>query len=63
MNDKERKTKIEELKDRLANIPARKQLENLYWHLTHCPKCESGVLWGAEVCETCGEELMEHGKN
>jgi len=39
------------------------RLENLWWHQTHCFECEAEVEWDAAVCETCGQELLEHGKN
>ena len=44
-------------------LTAAEKLENLDWYLTHCDKCKAEVAWGAEVCETCGYELMEFGKN
>jgi len=55
--------KLEELKERLEEISDIEKLENLYKALTHCWKCGSEVTLWAEVCETCGNELMEHGKN
>lgn len=39
------------------------RLYNLWWHFNHCWKCEQFVGWKAEVCEYCGNELMEHAKN
>jgi hypothetical protein len=63
MTDEERKRKIKELKDRLLDIPYSVQLSNFMWHMTHCDKCSSYCGWGAEVCEACGAELMEHGKH
>lgn len=45
-----------------ALTPA-EQLENLCYLMTHCFKCDAEVVWGAPVCETCGEELVEFGKN
>ncbi len=63
MNDAERKKKIEEMRARLADVPASVQLARLDWEMRHCWKCESEVAWGAEVCETCGNELMTHGKH
>lgn len=39
------------------------QLRRLHSFMTVCWKCESKVHWQAEVCEACGEELMENGKH
>lgn len=63
MTDAERKKKIEEMRERLAGTPLSVQLSRLWWHQTHCFKCEAEVAFDAEVCEACGEELMEHGKH
>lgn len=62
-DDEERKRKIEELQERLLDIPPSQQLENIFKALTTCPKCNSKVNFGDPVCEVCGEELMEFGKN
>jgi hypothetical protein len=63
MTDEERRQKIEEMRERLADVPASVQLARLERALTHCFTCDAYVGWGAEVCEYCGQELMEHGKH
>lgn len=37
-------------------------LRNLYKLMTTCWKCDRPVGWNQPVCETCGNELLEHGK-
>ena len=44
-------------------LTSTEKLANLRWHLTHCPKCEHYVPLAQPVCEQCGEELTEYGKN
>lgn len=44
-------------------LTAAEKLANLNYELTHCWKCDHEVRWGAPVCESCGNELMEFGKN
>ena len=34
------------------------QAANLWWHQTHCFKCQGEVSWDAEKCKHCGEELV-----
>lgn len=63
MTDEERRQKIAEMRERLASKSYKEMFDNLNWHMTHCHKCEAEVGWSAEVCEHCGEELMEHGKH
>jgi rRNA maturation endonuclease Nob1 len=63
MTDEERRQKIEEMRERLKSVPASVQLARLLWWQTHCFKCEAEVAFSAEVCESCGEELMEYGKH
>ena len=63
--DEERRAKmakIAEMRERLVSVPYKVQLDRIMWNMTHCHKCEAEFAWGAEVCEHCGEELMEHGK-
>jgi rRNA maturation endonuclease Nob1 len=63
MTDEKRRQKIEEMRDRLVNVPYRVQFNRFWWHMTHCHKCKAEVAWNSEVCEHCGEELMEYGKH
>lgn len=51
------------MRARAADIPASVALARLDWEMRHCFTCNAKVAWGAEVCETCGEELMTHGKH
>lgn len=39
------------------------KLENLDYAMMHCMDCEKPVEWGAPVCEHCGCELAQFGKN
>jgi hypothetical protein len=59
---KTHKERWEDFKDEVRENPQR-FLDNLNYEMTHCWKCDGGVAWNAEVCETCGNELMEHGKH
>ena len=45
------------------DTPDAVKLRRLYEALTHCWKCGTATKWGAPVCESCGNELIEHGKN
>lgn len=63
MTDAERKKKIEAMRARFAATPASVALARLDWEMRHCFKCNEEVAWGAEVCESCGNELMTHGKH
>lgn len=59
---KTHKERWEEFKDEVRENP-RRFLDMLYYDQTHCWKCDGEVAWAAEVCETCGNELLENGKH
>ena len=45
------------------DVPYAVQLRRIYDAMTHCWKCGASVEWNVPVCESCGNELVEHGKN
>jgi len=54
---------IEEMRERLLDVPASVQLARLHVFMTRCWKCGATTAFDAEVCESCGNELMEYGKH
>lgn len=38
-------------------------LKMLWRAQTHCFTCNAEVPWDGEVCEKCGQELLENGKH
>jgi hypothetical protein len=58
MTPEDRRRKIDEMRERLRSVPASVQLARLYWHQTHCFKCEAEVAFNAKICPACHEVLM-----
>lgn len=63
MTEEERQQKLEALRERVAALSPEQVLKNLIDSLTHCWVCQAYVDLDAPVCESCGNELMEYGKN